>query len=46
MRYDAVIAAVAHKAFDDLELLPLLKDDSVVFDVKATLCRDAVDGRL
>ena len=45
-RYDAVIAAVAHKAFDDLELLPLLKDDSVVFDVKATLCRDAVDGRL
>lgn len=46
MRYDAVIAAVAHKAFDDLELLPLLKDDSVVFDIKATLCRDAVDGRL
>lgn len=46
MRYDAVIAAVAHKAFDDLELQPLLKDDSVVFDVKATLCRDAVDGRL
>ena len=45
-RYDAVIAAVAHKAFDDLELQPLLKDDSVVFDVKATLCRDAVDGRL
>ena len=45
-RYDAVIAAVAHNAFDDLELQPLLKDDSVVFDVKATLCRDAVDGRL
>lgn len=45
-RYDAVIAAVAHKAFDNLDLHPLLKDDSVVFDVKATLCRDAVDGRL
>lgn len=45
-RYDAVIAAVAHKAFDDLDLQPLLKDDSVVFDVKATLSRDAVDGRL
>lgn len=45
-RYDAVIAAVAHQAFDDLDLQPLLKDDSVVFDVKATLSRDAVDGRL
>lgn len=45
-RYDAVIAAVAHKVFDDLDLQPLLKDDSVVFDVKATLSRDAVDGRL
>lgn len=45
-RYDAVIAAVAHKAFDDLDLQPLLKDDSVVFDVKATRPRNKVDDRL
>lgn len=45
-RYDAVIAAVAHNAFDDLDLQPLLKDDSVVFDVKATLPRNKVGDRL
>ena len=45
-RYDAVIAAVAHAAFADLDLRPLLKDSAVVFDVKDTRPRAEVDDRL
>jgi len=45
-RYDACIAAVAHKKFEGLDILSLLKDKHVVFDVKCTLDRKLVDGRL
>ena len=44
--YDACIAAVAHKQFEGLDLLGLLKENHVVFDVKCTLDRAIVDGRL
>jgi len=45
-KFDACIAAVAHKKFEGLDVLGLLKDKHVVFDVKCTLDRGIVDGRL
>ena len=45
-RYDACIAAVAHKKFEGLDVLGLLKEKHVVFDVKCTLDRNLADGRL
>lgn len=45
-QYDAVILAVAHKEFQSLDIPSLLAEKSVVYDVKGTLNRDLVDGRL
>ncbi len=45
-KFDAIILAVAHKAFAELDLSALRKPASVLFDVKAFLPRDQVDGRL
>lgn len=45
-KFDVCIAAVAHKKFDGLDLSSLLKENHVVFDVKCTLDRSIVDGRL
>lgn len=45
-RFDAAIAAVAHKEFEALDVRSLLKDKHVVFDVKCTLDRNIIDGRL
>ena len=45
-KYDAAIAAVAHKAFEGLDIAALLKPNHVIFDVKATLPRSEVDARL
>src|SRR5574344_569148 len=39
-KFDAAIAAVAHKAFDGLDVPTLLKDKHVIFDVKCTLPRE------
>lgn len=44
--YDACIAAVAHKKFEGLNILSMLKEKHVLFDVKCTLDRSIVDGRL
>ncbi len=44
--YDAVILAVAHSAFKDMDLSDLLNGTSVVFDVKAFLDESLIDGRL
>jgi len=44
--YDVVILAVAHKEFKELKLEFALKDLHVLFDVKAILPREIVDGRL
>lgn len=44
--YDAAIAAVAHKAFAGIDIPRLLKEKHVVYDVKCTLDRKIVDGRL
>ena len=45
-KFDALIAAVAHKEFQELDIAGLLEDRHVVFDVKGTLDRNMVDGRL
>ena len=45
-KFDACIAAVAHKKFDGLDVLSLLKDKHIIFDVKCMLDRKIVDGRL
>ncbi len=44
--YDVVILAVSHTEFLSLNLKGLLNETSVVFDTKAVLSRDMVDGRL
>lgn len=44
--FDACVAAVAHKKFEGLDVCGLLKPQHVVFDVKCTLDRNIVDGRL
>ncbi len=44
-RFDAVVLGVAHKEFNDLNFDALLKDNSVLYDVKGTLTRK-VDGKL
>ena len=45
-RFDAVIVAVAHKEFLELNIESLLADNHVVYDVKGVLPKESVDGRL
>lgn len=45
-KFDAAIATVAHKKFENLDVLSLLNEKHVIFDVKCTLPRDIVDARL
>ena len=44
--YDAVILAVAHKEFLDLDVKSFLNENGVVYDVKGVLPREIIDGRL
>ena len=44
--YDAVILAVAHKEFKDLDIKGLVKENGVIYDVKGFLDRNIIDGRL
>lgn len=43
---DAAILAVAHTTFKGLDILSLLEDKHVIFDVKSFLQRGVIDGRL
>lgn len=45
-KYDAVILAVAHKEFLNLDIKSLVKEVGVVYDVKGILDRNIIDGRL
>ncbi len=45
-KYQAVILATAHHEFLDLDMSTLTANNGVVFDTKACLDRDVVDGRL
>ena len=44
--YDAVILAVAHKEFLEIDVRSLVKEGGVVYDVKGILPREVIDGRL
>jgi len=44
--YDAVVLAVAHKEFGDLDYERLRKPGGVIYDVKSFLPRHIVDKRL
>ena len=45
-KFDAVILAVAHKQFKELDIKSLVVDNGVVYDVKGILDRTIIDGRL
>lgn len=45
-KFDAAIMAVAHNEFKELDVLSLIKDGAVVYDVKGMLPREIIDGRL
>lgn len=45
-KYDAVVLAVAHKSFESINLGQILQPNAVVYDVKAVLPKEVVDGRL
>lgn len=45
-KFDAVILAVAHNQFKELDVKSLVIDNGVVYDVKGALDRSVVDGRL
>ncbi|WP_452220363.1 nucleotide sugar dehydrogenase [Lacinutrix salivirga] len=44
--YDAIILAVAHQQFLELDISALKSKNTVVFDVKSLLDKNLVDGRL
>ena len=44
--YDAVILAVAHEKFKELDVAALKNENGVIYDVKAFLDPAVVDGRL
>lgn len=45
-KFDVCIAAVSHKQFEELDILSLLNEKHVIYDVKCMLDRYIVDGRL
>jgi UDP-N-acetyl-D-galactosamine dehydrogenase len=44
--YNALIHAVAHKEFNNINIKDLLIENGVVYDVKSVLPKEMVDGRL
>lgn len=45
-KYDAIILAVSHNEFLNIDIKTLLNDNGVVYDVKGVLDRNIIDGRL
>ncbi len=45
-KFDAAIAAVAHREFEELDITTVLKPNHFIFDVKATRDRAEIDCRL
>ena len=46
VKYDAIILAVAHKEFLNIDLKKHLNENGVIYDVKGILNRNIIDGRL
>lgn len=45
-KYDAIVLAVSHKEFMDLDVKSLLNTSGIVYDVKGVLDRRLIEGRL
>ena len=45
-KYDTAIPAVAHKEFTELDILSMLNDSHIIYDVKGVLDKQMVSGRL
>lgn len=45
-QYDGIVLAVAHKAFKEIDLQPMMKPETVVYDLKAVLPDEVVSVRL
>ena len=45
-KYNAVVLTVAHKEFRDINFVKLKKENVVIYDTKAFIDRNLVDGRL
>lgn len=45
-KFDAAIMAVAHKELKEIDVMTLVKDNAVIYDVKGILPKEFVDGRL
>ena len=45
-KYDAVVLAVAHKEFSDMNMAFLFEQEYVLFDVKGMCRKELIDGRL
>ena len=45
-KFDAVVLAVAHKVFEDIDIRGLMKENAVLYDVKGILDSNLIDGRL
>lgn len=46
LKFDAIIAAVAHKEFANLPIRSLIKETSVIYDVKGIFPNELIDSRL
>jgi len=46
IKFNAIILAVAHKEFTNLNVSQLIKEKSVIYDVKGTLTKTLIDARL
>ena len=44
--YDAIVLAVAHDSFKELDIRALKKNSSIVYDVKGVLPMEEIDERL
>ncbi|MCH5307077.1 MAG: nucleotide sugar dehydrogenase [Prevotella sp.] len=45
-KFDAIILAVAHREFLEMDIKALCQPNGVIYDVKGILPRDIIDGRL
>lgn len=45
-KYDAIVLAVAHNAFTEIDLTPMMKENTIVYDLKSALPDEVVSARL
>jgi UDP-N-acetyl-D-galactosamine dehydrogenase len=45
-QYDAIVLAVSHKEFLEMDLVAMKKEGGILYDVKGILPKEMVDGRL